>query len=86
MIPEYTDEELMMFADAYDFQVSPFSSAQGSLDFVKERISLNRGFLHEVLSIPFDELPLHLEAWHLKSDPSRKWYEACVSIRLRIGR
>jgi len=80
MIPKYTDEEVMMFAEAYGYPID--------LDRIKE-FAFSSGILKNVLEIPFEDLPLHLEARQiegLEGPSSREWYAACVSIRLKIGR
>jgi len=88
MVPKYTDAELMLFAEAYN---ETGSHSHGSirdtvLEQIKEFITQGHGILHDIFSMPFEDLPLHLSANTRFSDEPALWYEACVSIRLKIGR
>ena len=75
MAPKYTDEELMLFVEAYSIYGS------GSDLHAIKYFARSSGVLKDVLKIPFDELPLHLTPLSVNG-----WYEACVSVRLKIGR
>jgi len=79
MIPEYTDEELMLFAEAL---ANRTVSEEDYLLTIKNFSTQGYGILHTVLNIPFDELPLSIG----DKEEFFGWYKACVYIRLKIGR
>ena len=81
MIPEYTDEELLLFADAYSNYGDPID-----LDRIKAYAYITYGILHKILSIPFEDLPLHLCPKESYRKNSLVWYTKCIAVRLRIGR
>ena len=88
MIPEYTDAELMLFAEAYN----EFTGDSVGPSFIRN-LSFQEGILQDILLIPYEDLPLYLSSKKYSSCVSIRsssggplWYEACISIRFKIGR
>ena len=80
MIPEYADEELMLFINGYS------GMRHLTLNRLKSYATKGSGVLSDVLNIPFDELPLHINNRLELHKGAVEWYKACVSVRLKIGR
>ena len=87
MIPEYTDEEVMMFVEALNVILSANIPGIFSMTLQDMRSDFySEGIVNEIISIPFDELPLYLVSSPEYNMYFKEWYEACISIRLKIGR
>ena len=87
---DFTDEELQLFADAYN----SFKFIEVTVTTIKSWFE-SYGVLKSIMSIPHEELPLHIGDLNLIKHPlystqsvlsTKTWINNCIAVRLKIGK
>jgi len=87
-MPILTEDDIRMFVVAYKGLGDGYKASYDEIYSWIYNTETSDSVVRTILKIPYENLPLYINNYFkdFNEIPQKKWHDACISVRLKIGK